>query len=222
MRTLAIGDIHGCYRSLDTLASFVGLEKDDRIVTLGDYVDRGPDSRRVLQWLIDRVDSGQLIPLRGNHEVMMVEALQSERHLEEWLACGGDAVLSSYEAERLTDIPTEHWHFLTRSLRSHFITETHFFVHANACAEIPIDQQPDEILYWESFRDPPPHESGLTMVCGHTAQRGGIPLSIGHAICIDTWACGEGWLTCLDVQTGNCWQANESGSTRHIWLDERR
>jgi serine/threonine protein phosphatase 1 len=151
---------------------------------------------------------------------MMLAARQSERHRDEWLACGGDAVLSAYGTERLDNIPDNHWHFLAKSLRSHYCTKTHFFVHANAYAEIPIDEQPDFMLYWESFGNPTPHESGLTMVCGHTPQRDGVPLSVGHAICIDTWACGRGWLTCLDVDAGVCWQSNESGSTRRFWLDE--
>ena len=72
------------------------------------------------------------------------------------------------------------------------------------------------MLYWESFGNPAPHESGLTMVCGHTPQRDGVPLSVGHAICIDTWDCGRGWLTCLDVDAGICWQSNESGATRRF------
>jgi serine/threonine protein phosphatase 1 len=220
VRTLAIGDIHGCFRSLDALASYVAFTSDDRIITLGDYVDRGPDSRKVIQWLVDWNESHVLIPLRGNHELMMLAARQSERHRDEWLACGGDAVLTSYCTDRLDDIPVEHWRFLTDSLRTHYSTKAHFFVHANAYAEIPIDEQPDFMLYWESFGNPTPHESGLTMVCGHTPQRNGVPLSIGHAICIDTWACGNGWLTCLDVDAGICWQSNESGSTRRFWLDE--
>ena len=219
-RTLAIGDIHGCYRSLEALATFAAFTPDDRIITLGDYVDRGPDSRHVLQWLIDRNSNGSLIPLRGNHELMMLAARKSERHRDEWLACGGEAVFSSYCIDQLSDIPSEHWDFLANSLRSHYCTNTHFFVHANAYAEIPFDDQPDFMLYWEFFGNPIPHESGLTMVCGHTPQRDGVPLTIGHAICIDTWACGKGWLTCLDVDSGLCWQSNESGSTRRFWIDE--
>ena len=220
MRTLAIGDIHGCYRSLAALELHAKFAADDRLITLGDYVDRGPDSRSVLQWLIDRDAGGKLIPLRGNHELMLIAARESERHRDEWIACGGDAVLASYGISDLDAIPNAHWRFLTSRLRSHWRTSTHFFVHANAYADIPLDEQPDFMLYWESFGDPAPHESGLTMICGHTAQRAGQPLDVGHAICIDTWACGRGWLTCLDVGARYCWQANESGDTRSFWLDD--
>ena len=58
------------------------------------------------------------------------------------------------------------------------------------------------------------------MVCGHTIQESGLPLSNGHSICIDTWAYGAGWLTCLDVESGTIWQANEAGEHRSLTLDE--
>ena len=56
--------------------------------------------------------------------------------------------------------------------------------------------------------------SGKTLVCGHSEQRSGVPLVIPGAIGIDTWCYGGGWLTCLDVETGHYWQANEVGETR--------
>jgi hypothetical protein len=59
-----------------------------------------------------------------------------------------------------------------------------------------------------------PHESGKTMICGHSAQRSGRPLVLDHAICIDTWVYGDGWLTCLDVASEVYWQANERGESR--------
>lgn len=220
MRNLAIGDIHGCYRSLAALESFAKFRPEDRIITLGDYVDRGPDSRSVIQWLIDHASDGGLTPLRGNHELMMLAATRSKRHFKNWIACGGDMVLSSYGIETLADLPDSHLSFLDSRLRSHARTKSHFFVHANAYADISIDDQPDYMLYWESFGNPAPHESGLTMVCGHTPQRSGQPLDIGHAVCIDTGACRRGWLTCLDVDARFCWQANESGDTRSFWLDD--
>jgi serine/threonine protein phosphatase 1 len=200
-RTLAIGDIHGCYRALETLASFAAFTDEDRIITLGDYVDRGPDSKRAIEWLIARYATGRLVPLRGNHELMMLAARESEEHLEDWLACGGRAVFQSYGCRRLAGIPAAHWKFLSKSLRPYYRTTKHFFVHANAYPEMALEDQPEFMLYWQPFGDPTPHESGLVMVCGHTPQRTGIPFSVGHAICIDTWACGDGWLTCLDVNS---------------------
>lgn len=73
-RHLAIGDIHGCFNALETLSGFVGFRPDDVIITLGDYVDRGPNSYAVLDWLIDADTRYELKPLRGNHDIMMVNA----------------------------------------------------------------------------------------------------------------------------------------------------
>jgi serine/threonine protein phosphatase 1 len=218
VRILAIGDIHGCFAALRTLEAFVPFAPDDRLVTIGDYVDRGPNSRAVLDWLIARKANGSLIPLRGNHEIMMCAARRSDRHYDEWIASGGTAALVSYSASRragtLGDVPDAHWQFIERGCRPYYETDTHFFVHANAHPDIPLDEQPDYMLYWEQFNDPPPHESGKTMVCGHTPQRSGRPRSIGHAVCIDTWAHADGWLTCLDIQSRTFWQANEQRQVR--------
>lgn len=218
MRHLAVGDIHGCFNALTTLAAFVPFRPDDVLITLGDYVDRGPDSYAVLDWLIARARQGKLIALHGNHEIMMLKAREGGEALQRWLGYGGDATLASYsllgDAGRLADVPDHHWRFLEEDTRPWFETQTHFFVHANAFPNVPLTEQPGFMLYWESFGDPAPHESGKTMVCGHTPQKSGQPRNVGHAVCIDTWACGQGWLTCLDVATGECWQANQRGQTR--------
>jgi serine/threonine protein phosphatase 1 len=103
--------------------------------------------------------------------------------------------------------------------RSTFETESHFFVHANAYSDYALDEQPDYMLYWEPFGEPAPHESGKIMVCGHTSQKSGKPKNLGRAVCIDTWAYGDGWLTCLDVDSGMYWQANQRGETRCNMLD---
>ena len=223
MRHLAVGDIHGCFHSLTTLAAFVPFSPDDVIITLGDYVNRGPDTHAVLDWLIARKRRGNLIALRGNHEIMMLTARDDKESLRRWIECGGDATLASYspfgDPGSLVDIPDHHWQFLEGELLGWFETKTHFFVHANTYPECPLDEQPEFMLYWEPFDQPPPHESGKIMVCGHTSQKSGKPRSLGHAVCIDTWACGKGWLTGLDVTTGRYWQANQRGETRMGWLE---
>src|SRR4029450_528101 len=109
MRTLAVGDIHGCFKALTTLADFVPFRPDDVVITLGDYVNRGPDSYAVLDWLLGYSRQGQLVALRGNHEVMMLKARESREALQDWLECGGEATLKSYspfgDAGRLVDVP---------------------------------------------------------------------------------------------------------------------
>jgi serine/threonine protein phosphatase 1 len=209
---LALGDVHGCYRSLQTLLDFVDLQQDDLLVGLGDYIDRGPASNRVLEWLIERYRQGGLVPLKGNHEQLMLQARSGWTDLRYWLVCGGNATVESYGEP--DSIPSEHWRFIEEACLPYYETSRHIFVHANLDPGVPLDEQPEFMLYWERFERPEPHFSGKVMVCGHTAQRSGLPVSLGHAVCIDTWVYGQGWLTCLEANTGHYWQANEAGETR--------
>jgi serine/threonine protein phosphatase 1 len=222
MRILAIGDIHGCSAALDTLLAAVEVQPEDQLVTLGDYVDRGPDTAGVLERLINLHNTGRLIALRGNHEWMMVHS--RNRNPVGWLISGGKAALASYahagQAGSLDDVPAHHWDFLENRLIDLYEADTHFFVHASADPNLPFsEQQPYKVL-WEKFENPEPHFSGKIMVCGHTQQRSGVPLNVGHAICIDTSAYNNGWLTCLDVTTGKVWQANQLGAVRTAMIDD--
>jgi serine/threonine protein phosphatase 1 len=225
MRTLAIGDIHGCLGPLDALLAMVRPQPDDVLVTLGDYTDRGPDSRGVIDRLLEWQGRCRLVALRGNHDVMMLSARDGYDAVREWLLCGGRQTLESYGKGlglgRIEDVPDQHWKFLEATLPFHE-TATHFFVHANVYPDMPLDEQPDYMLYWERIDGAwsVPHCSGKIMICGHSAQRSGIPLALGHAVCIDTCVYRDGWLTCLDVGTGELWQANQTGETRMGRLGE--
>ncbi|MFB3890855.1 MAG: metallophosphoesterase family protein [Phycisphaerae bacterium] len=222
MRHLAVGDVHGCFTALRTLAAFVPLGSSDVLVMLGDYVDRGPDSCAVLDWLIDRERRGTLVALRGNHELMMLNAREDPEAFRRWMEYGAAPAPASYspvsDSGRLQDVPDSHWKFLEERTRPWYQTDAHFFVHANAFPGVPLEEQPDLMLYWELWGDPSPHESGKVMVCGHTPQRSGVPKDIGHAVCIDTLAWDGGWLTCLDAASGAYWQANQKGETRRSRL----
>jgi len=237
MRLLAIGDIHGCLRAFTTLLDAVEPQSEDRIITLGDYVDRGPDSRGVLDRLIALHATGRLIALRGNHDVMMVEARTGRSPM--WLDCGGKQTLNFYGVadwqikglregegrfgdpdELLAKIPSSHWKFLEEDCLAYYETDKHIFVHANVYPDLALDEQPEYMLYWEKLVEPCAHISGKILICGHTRQKSGLPLDLGTSICIDTGAYDDGWLTCLDVYTGRIWQANELGKARTGWLDE--
>ena len=224
-RHLAIGDIHGCVHALTGLIDVVDPRPQDTIITLGDYVDRGPDSAAVLDFVINLGKHHRLVPLRGNHEIMMLDARDKKSWQHSWLGYGGDATLRSYaksdgDAGTFADIPDAHFDFLEKHLLAYFQCDTHFFVHANADANVPLEDQSDATLYWRRYQDPDRHYSNKIMVCGHTAQQSGLPRSNGHSICIDTWAHRSGWLSCLDVDSGNIWQANEAGETRMLSVDD--
>jgi serine/threonine protein phosphatase 1 len=217
MRLLAIGDIHGCSQAFDALLTVVAPTADDWLITLGDYVDRGPDSRGVIERLIDLNTGGRLVALLGNHEEMMLDARYAPAAFAAWVEFGGQETLDSYPARPepgLPGVPDEHWRFLEQTCIDRFETDRHFFVHGNVLPDVPISDQPIEVLHWEKFGPSRPHISGKTMICGHTAQRNGRPRDLGHAVCIDTYAYGGGWLTCLDAASGFYWQANQKGDTR--------
>lgn len=226
MRHLAIGDIHGYSQVLRDLLDFVDLAADDVLVTLGDYVDRGPGSNEVLDLLIQLNQTGQLVPIRGNHDQMMLSAREGRDFLEEWRMCGGQSTLESYgkpgQVLSLDAVPQEHWNFLENVCVDWYEIDTHFFVHANVYPEVELEEQPLFMLHWEPLysRASMPHCSGKIMVCGHTNQRDGVPLNLGHVVCIDTWVYGDGWLTCLDVDTGKYWQANQDGQRRQDYLPD--
>jgi serine/threonine protein phosphatase 1 len=210
-RTIAIGDIHGCSTALAALVDLISLEPNDTIVTLGDYVDRGIDSKGVLDYLIALADRCRLIPLLGNHDEMMLHARDGRGDFQFWLNCGGDAALDSYgSTTSLESIPAGHFRFLEGCLPL-FETEPCFFVHANYRPDLPLDKQDGETLRWLSLRDsvPTPHYSGKFAVVGHTPQP--EVLDLGHLICIDTGCCTGGWLTALDVTSGKTWQVDERG-----------
>jgi serine/threonine protein phosphatase 1 len=214
-RTIAIGDIHGCSAALDALLSAIQPRSEDCIVTLGDYINRGPDSRGVIERLVELKDRCRLIPLLGNHDEMLLEA-RSGLHPTTWIGMGGIATLDSYgPGHDIRLIPEAHFQFLEGCL-DYFETETHIFVHANYFPDIPMDEQHVGMLRWESLRGmiPGPHDSGKAVIAGHTSQKNGEILDCGYVKIIDTYCYGGGWLTALDVQTEEIWQADRKGNMR--------
>lgn len=217
-RLFAVGDIHGCLTAFEALLQVLDLQTDDRVVTLGDYVDRGPDSRGVLDRLISLHEQGQLTALCGNHEIMMLAAREDWKAEKYWLGYGGKEALESYalpeRTGHLNDVPDRHWYFLVNHCLPYFETDSHIFVHAGLHPLFDLDSQPDDEIYWRTWTNRGPHISGKTVICGHTIQANGRPRHWGHTICLDTGAFEGGWLTALNVQTEEYYQANQVGETR--------
>lgn len=149
--TLAIGDIHGCSVALDTVIDAIKPRTEVTIVILGDYIDRGSDSRGVFERLIDLGRRCRLVPILGNHDQMLLD-VRSGKHPIYWLLdIGGTTTLDSYGPGRdLSLIPDDHFEFLESCL-DFFETDSHIFVHANYFPDIPMDEQPVGVLRWESL-----------------------------------------------------------------------
>ena len=206
-RTIAIGDIHGCSDALVSVLLAIDPKPDDTIITLGDYVDRGMDSKGVLDMLIELSKRCRLITILGNHDEMMLRARESKSAFRDWWEWGAIETLDSYgESGRIELIPDGHFKFLESSV-PWFESKTYFFVHANYNPDLPLDQQDERMLRWLSLRDyvPGPHASGKIAVVGHTPQA--EVLDLGHLICIDTGCAIGGKLTAMETGSGEVWQA---------------
>jgi serine/threonine protein phosphatase 1 len=212
-KTIVIGDIHGCLKAFNAILQALQLTPDDTVITIGDYVDRGPDSRGVIDRLIALRDQVQLVPLLGNHEEMMLEVLDKKVEPYSWFMHGGAKTMESYGFEGdMAIVPESHLEFL-RNLLPYHETDTHFFVHANYDPRLPLAEQPPQLLRWVKLteRMPGPHQSRKKAVVGHTHDPEGQILKLPHLVCIDTYCYGGRWLTAMDIDTLSLWQATEEG-----------
>ncbi|AMV73501.1 metallophosphoesterase family protein [Desulfuromonas carbonis] len=203
-RLLAVGDIHGCHELLAQLLREVGPGADDRLVFLGDYVDRGPDSRGVIDTLLVLVERWpQTIFLRGNHEQMFLDFIDG-RASWIFLANGGQQTLDSYGAATRNEIPASHQAFL-RQLPTSYRCGEFLFVHAGLRPGVAPEDQREEDLLWirAEFLDSD-YDWGQTIVFGHTPQP--RPLLAARRIGLDTGAVYGRQLTCCDLLSRRCWQ----------------
>lgn len=215
-RIIAVGDIHGCREPFERLLAVLAIRSGDTLVILGDVVDRGPDSYGVIEKLLQLRDQCHLVCITGNHEEMMLDVIDNKMALQDWLAHGGGETLDSYGKGWIPSrLPVEHLDFV-RSWGDYYETPEFFYAHGNYLARKPLNEQPWNEMRWESLRNfrPGMHCSGKTAILGHTSNKQGEILNLGHLICIDTYAHGGGWLTAFEPKTKKVWQANNRGDFR--------
>jgi serine/threonine protein phosphatase 1 len=215
-RLIAIGDLHGCIAALRAVLGKIKPRPSDTIVTLGDYVDRGPDSRGVIEELIKLQTACNLVPLLGNHDDIFLDVCQGHESLvADWLCFGGAETLASYQTTQPEMVPRHHIEFL-KSCCLMYETEAHFFTHGSYDPHVSLYEQSARMMLWGKIRPEPPapHYSGKIAIVGHTAQRSGRILDYGYLKCIDTCCYGEGCLTALEVNSGQVWQADIRGKMK--------
>ncbi len=220
-RLITIGDIHGEFAKLDLLLNWVSPTQNDQFVFLGDYIDRGKDSRGVIERLMEfGYEFPHAIFLRGNHEQMLLDSLEEikkghpaeppERKglrlynsdLEMFLANGGKETLRSYGLTSLDGIPNSHLEFI-ESTRLWWQHGNFLFVHAGAAPGIPLEKQDPATLLMD--RHSPPGENGIIHVVGHTPTSGEPYFESGRYN-LDTGAVFGQSLTACDVLTREVWQ----------------
>ncbi len=223
MRRFAIGDVHGCGKALRSLIEAVAPTSDDELIFLGDYVDRGPNSRDCIDQLIEVQKTCRTVMLRGNHEIMMMAVTIGGLDPAMWLSSGGTSTVSSYGGS-LSKVSNRHLEFF-QSLRPYYETDDEIFVHACYAADIPMIQQDDSIRYWTHlpYPLPQPHLSGKRVYVGHTPQLNGCVLDAGHLVCMDTFCFGGGFLTAMNLETSETFQTDRHGHLRRtpgrMWMD---
>jgi serine/threonine protein phosphatase 1 len=193
--TYVIGDIHGRDDLLGAaLAQITSHGAGGVIVAIGDYVDKGPQSREVIDRLLRGVGVGwQLVSLKGNHDAMMVEALRDPAKLDGWLGKGGDAALASYGGDPAA-VPQTHIAWLDQ-LRLMHIDVHRLYVHAGVDPGVPLDQQNETTLLWKRY--PRGYADGFGefhVVHGHDKDPDG-PLLYRGRTNLDTLAWRTGRLT---------------------------
>ena len=212
-RVYAIGDIHGRADMLDDLLAQIdadiGDHKQAQLIFLGDYIDRGLDSRGVIDRLLavreERPDS---VFLKGNHEAILLDFLSEPEDLPHWLDWGGEETLESYSIDptrglspsELADamkkaMPRDHLAFI-KSLDLKHIEGDYLFVHAGVRPGTPLEDQEETDLLWirKRFHNAPASERpDYVVVYGHTPED--KPVDAGWRIAVDTGACYGGALT---------------------------
>jgi serine/threonine protein phosphatase 1 len=221
----AIGDVHGRSDLLDEVFSRIDADLATNPsrraiqVFLGDYIDRGPDSFGVLDQLISRGQTHDVVCLKGNHELFLLEFLRDPSMLKHWRQYGGLETLMSYgvapqfnaseaELELLADrlfqaMPVRQRDFLS-GLTTSFSCGDYFFVHAGVRPRVPLDQQREQDLLW--IRDEflqSEQDFGKIIVHGHTPVD--EPEVRANRINIDTGAYATGKLTCLILERDKRW-----------------
>lgn len=178
MRQFAISDIHGCLRSFEALLDKIGLNQEDELYLLGDYIDRGPDSKGVIDRVLALQEQGYTIHgLIGNHELMMVFGADDKSWNKTWLFNGGKATLESFDVKAAREIPVRYFEFIL-GLSYYFEVDNYLLVHAglNFEEKAPLQDQ-DSMLWIRDWYDHIDRDwlDGRVIVHGHTPVPRDIP-----------------------------------------------
>ena len=220
-RVYVVGDIHGRTDLLDRMVALISRDleanpiSNSLTVTLGDYIDRGPDSRGVIERLVRNPFPTRLVALKGNHEALLEAFLSNPSVAEHWRQLGGLETIHSYRvpvgelmigrnhenaAEGLrAAVPEEHLKFLA-SLQTSITVGKYFLCHAGVRPGVPLERQSIEDLLWirDEFLNSTA-DLGKIVVHGHTPTE--RPEILPNRINVDTGAYATGRLTCVVLES---------------------
>lgn len=224
-QTYVIGDVHGCADELRTLVGQLPLTSGDRIVFVGDYIDRGPCSKDVIDVILELATRYEVVPLLGNHEAMLLDFIDrpSSPFGGAFIMNGGSATLASYGDDKGEyTIPPAHERFY-RELKLHHEDDEHFFVHAGV-PDLPLTKLDERrhrmTMLW--IRDPflrSKYPWAKTVVHGHTP----VPTAEVHArrINVDSGCVFNGLLSALELKSGKIWAVQRQTHLEPTFLRDR-
>lgn len=223
-RVFVIGDVHGCAQEvaamLEHLVKNESLNQNDAVIFLGDYIDRGPDTRGVIDILVNfQNDFSKTKFLRGNHEDMLMDFFGFGGHLgHAFLYNGGLETIQSYGIsvfappnEMMRSLPENHFKFFC-NLESIVIVEKCILVHAGLNPYVELEKQSGEDIYW--IREPfleSPHRFEKTIIFGHTPHKDVYdhrPYKLG----IDTGLVFGNKLTCLELRSHSLFEVKRGSN----------
>jgi serine/threonine protein phosphatase 1 len=222
----AIGDVHGCAQELRALIHKLPLDQNSVLVFLGDYVDRGPDSKGVIDTVLDLSEIYQVIALKGNHEWLMQEYLARPNDpmaSGNFILNGGSATLASYSADGTSfSIPPAHHKFLN-SLQLYYVTDTFFFVHAGIPPDYDFSTKPDEktvhqFLWIRNVFLDSKQKWPRVVVHGHTPVP--QPELLPNRINLDTGCVFGRRLTAMNMLTGEIYSVERNQVERATFLTQ--
>lgn len=202
----AIGDIHGCLNSLEKIIEKVNPSLEDTIVFLGDYIDRGNNSKEVIEFLLrfSNVYKNTIF-IKGNHEWMIMQFYETRdpKDWELWEYNGAKKTIESYGD--IEKIPQSHIEFF-KNTRLFYVKEKYVFVHAGVKPNIRLEEQKKEDILWirDEFIYSERPLNDYTVVFGHTPME--KPMVKDDKIGIDTGCVYGGYLTCLRLEDKKIFQ----------------
>ncbi len=208
MRIFAIGDIHGCVNTFKNLLhKKLKVEAGDRIYLLGDLIDRGPDAKGVLDEVFRLRENGiNVMILKGNHEELLLNALENEEAHQFWVKCGGNEVLDSFQVNHATQIPDFYLNEI--KLSQHIVFhENNILVHAGLdfSDEDPLRNE-DAFLWIRKMQVNEQWLRGRKIIHGHTPQMINEILNQKGSVinldggCVFPGRPGQGYLVALEIE----------------------
>jgi len=149
MNKYAISDIHGCLKTFKTLLEKIKFSKQDELYLLGDYIDRGPDSKGVIDYIWTLQDQGyQVACLRGNHEQMLLDCVDDDHKFLLWERNGGDATMLSFGRRFVSAIPDQYIAWFN-ALPYYLEVDKYILVHAGFRFDLPNPFEEKEAMIWQ-------------------------------------------------------------------------